>query len=517
MIPSIREKLAANPIVRSSLLIAVVTIGVRMLGYAEKIILAYYFGTGYAVDVYSIILTVILSVFLFCREIIEPAFLPRFLRAVTEQDRKGAWGLLSTVGRLIGIGTLVLSLVVCLYPSKTVHLLAPGLSVAKSALAAKMIRFAFPACIFLSLSALMSVALNALKKFVWPAGAELVFKFIIVVMLVVLGRHLGIYAMIWSILVAAVVKLVFQTVALLKAYPYYKAQVQPAILKDTWKLSWPLLIGVSFAQTGSLVDNLFASYLQEGSIAALSYAKKVVELPVLVFPYILSTVLFPYFSELANGSKKEQLNKLFSKHLTTILVIFLPLSGFFFVFSQEIVGLFFKRGAFNDYSTALTGGAVAIYAIGMIFFAIETILVVFYFSHEDTRTPVFTGIVCVMLNMCLTWFLIGKIGYLGIALALVLSKGIKVLFLLFMLKNKMAINYTSVGLHLYKLIFATGVAVTGLIAVRQMMPSYSGHSLIKQASYLIAGVLLGSATYIISLSLLKFRKSSFSLNLKFNR
>ena len=517
MIRTIKEKLIANPIARSSLIIGIVTIGVRMLGYAEKIILAYYFGTGYTVDVYNIILTVILSVFLFCREIIEPAFLPRFLRAVTEQDRKGAWNLLSAVGRLVGIGTLVLSLVVCLYPLKTVHLLAPGLSVAKSVLAAKMIRFAFPACIFLSLSALMSSALNALKRFVLPASAELVFKLIIVITLFICSRWFGIYAIIVSILIAAIVKLAFQTVALLKAYPYYKVQDRPAVLKDTWKLSWPLLIGVSVAQVGGLVDNLFASYLQEGSIAALSYAKKVVELPVLVFPYILSTVLFPYFSELANGQKREQLNKLFTKNLTTILVIFLPLSGFFFVFSQEIVGLFFKRGAFNEYSTALTGEAVAIYAIGMIFFAIETILVVFYFSHEDTRTPVFTGIACVMLNIGLTWFLMGKIGYLGIALALVLSKATKVLFLLFRLKNKMVVNYTSVGLHLYKLLFASAVAVTGMAAVRQMMPSYSGQSLIKQAFCLFAGLLLGAATYIISLGLLKFRKISFYLNLKFSR
>jgi putative peptidoglycan lipid II flippase len=513
----IAEKLAGNPIVRSSLLIGLVTIGGRMLGYGEKIILAYYFGTGYTVDVYNIILTLILSVFLFFREIIEPAFLPRFLMAVNREDRKEAWGLFAWFGRWVALGTLVLSLVICFNPMATIHFLAPGLNSARSLLAAKMIRLAFPACIFLSLSALVSVALNALKQFIWPAAAELVFKTIIIIALLLCGRFWGIYAIIISILAAAVAKLIFQSAVLLKKYPYHTTPGRPAGLKEIGKLSWPLLIGVSFAQVSGLVDNLFASYLPEGGISALSYAKKVVELPVLVFPYILSTVLFPYFSELAIGKQKQQLNGLFSKNLTIILLIFLPLSGFFFVFSREIVDLFFKRGAFNEYSTILTGGALTIYSPGMIFFAIETILVVFYFAQEDTKTPIFTGIACVVLNIGLTGFLIGRIGYLGVALALVVSKSIKVLVLLFLLRYKLQINYTAVGLQVGKLLFATSMTVILLIGAKQRMSSHLGHSPVMEAAILAGCALLGAATYSLALGLLKFRKASFYLNLKFDR
>jgi len=515
MLKAILDKLAANPIARSSLLIAGVSVVGRLLGYAEKVIVAYYFGTGYQVDVYNIILTLILSVFLFFREIAEPAFLPRFLMAVNDGDRKQAWGLFTWFARCIVLGTLTLSLVVCLRPLAVIHLVAPGLDPARTQLAAKMIRLAFPACIFLSLAALTSVALNALKRFVWPAAAELLFKLVVVIALLLCGRYFGIYAMITGVLIAAATKMIFQTAVLLKTYPPPALKGRPSGLKEIGRLSWPLLLGVSFAQLASLVDNLFASYLPEGGIAALSYAKKVVELPVLVFPYILSTILFPYFSELAIGRKKQQLNDMFSKNLTIILLAFLPLSAFFCMFSPEIVTLFFRRGAFNEYSAALTGNALMVYSIGMVFFAIETILVVFYFAQQDTKTPIFTGIGCVLLNMSLTWFLVGRLGYLGVALALVISKSVKVLLLLFLLRYKLTVNYFSAGLQLAKLLLATGLTGTILMAARQMTSPH--HSAMIRAAVLAGCAILGAAIYILALGLVKFRKTSFSLNLKFDQ
>jgi murein biosynthesis integral membrane protein MurJ len=275
-------------------------------------------------------------------------------------------------------------------------------------------------------------------------------------------------------------------------------------------------VGVSFAQVSSLVDNLFASYLPEGGIAALGYAKKVVELPVLIFPYILSTVLFPYFSELAISKRKQQLDGMFSKNITLILLVFLPLSGFFFVFAPDIVALFFRRGAFNDYSTALTGDALMVYSVGMVFFAMETILVVFYFAQEDTRTPIFTGIGCVLLNMSLTWFLVGRLGYLGVAMAFVVSKSVKVLLLLFLLRGKMTVDYAAAGLQVAKLFLATGATVTLLAGAREMLPPRFSHSPVIQAATLAGCALLGAATYVLALGLLKFRKTSFYLNLKFD-
>ena len=69
-------------------------------------------------------------------------------------------------------------------------------------------------------------------------------------------------------------------------------------------------------------------------------------------------------------------------------------------------------------------------------FAIETVLVIAYFSLSDTKTPIFTGIICVIINITITWILLQYAGYLGIAWGLVASKSLKVIVLLYLLRNK---------------------------------------------------------------------------------
>jgi putative peptidoglycan lipid II flippase len=69
-------------------------------------------------------------------------------------------------------------------------------------------------------------------------------------------------------------------------------------------------------------------------------------------------------------------------------------------------------------------------------FAIETVLVIFYFSVADTRTPVFTGIGCAIFNIALTWILVRLTGHTGIAWGLAVSKTLKVIILLHLLKYK---------------------------------------------------------------------------------
>jgi hypothetical protein len=58
--------------------------------------------------------------------------------------------------------------------------------------------------------------------------------------------------------------------------------------------------------------------------------------------------------------------------------------------------------------------------------------------------------------------------------------------------------------------------VTLLAGAREMLPPRFSHSPVIQAATLAGCALLGAATYVLALGLLKFRKTSFYLNLKFD-
>src|ERR1035437_8498706 len=87
------NKLRDNSILRSSAGLLLVTLLVKVLGYVEKLILAYFYGTSSQVDVYTTVLTIVLAVFYFFREIVEPGFLNTFLYARNNGHEKTGWDL----------------------------------------------------------------------------------------------------------------------------------------------------------------------------------------------------------------------------------------------------------------------------------------------------------------------------------------------------------------------------------------------------------------------------------------
>lgn len=426
----------SGKIIKSSAGILLITILVKVLGYAEKLILAKYYGTSYQVDAYTLVLTIVLSIFFFFREIIEPGFLNIFLDCKSNNNEQEAWGIFNKLFRWILYVTFALSVVAFFSPQGISSIFAPGFEGERLSLTYQLIRIAIPAGIFLALSTLTSITLNGLKIFVLPASGELAFKSGIIICMVFFFKEYGIIGAAFGIVLGSIGRLAVHLTKLYKKLSINKIKVEPKYTILIWQLTWPLLLGVSFSQVSVLVDNIFASYLQEGAIAALSYAKKVVELPVILFPYIISIVIFPYFTQLVVEKQNKKLIKLLGDSLKWILIVFIPVSVFFIVYSKPIIEIIFQRGAFDANSTLLTTKPFLIYSTGLVFCAIETILVIFYYSKADTKTPVFVGIGCVVISILLTWVFIQFLGYIGIALAFVIQKTLKNIVLLFLLKHK---------------------------------------------------------------------------------
>lgn len=376
------SKLKTNNILKSLAGLLIITLLIKVFGYAEKLVLANYFGTSYQVDVYTVVLTLVLSIFFFFREIIEPGFLNVFLDARRKGDEAGSWNLFNMGIRLIFSVTIIISLFSFLFPRIIATVFAPGFEGAKLFLSETLIRIAIPACIFLALSTLTSITLNGLKIFVLPASGELAFKGAMILCMVLFFKSDGIIGATIGVVIGSIARLGAHLTKLYRQISFKRINVETKYKRRIWQLTWPLLLGMGFSQASSLIDNIFASYLQEGAIAALSYAKKIVELPVIIFPYVISVVVFPYFSQLAVEKQKEKLKSILAGLFKWIIIGFLPIAAFFFVYAIPIVEIIFQRGAFNAGSTLLTSKPLMVYSVGMVFFAIETILVIFIIATQ---------------------------------------------------------------------------------------------------------------------------------------
>lgn len=423
-----------NKLFKASVGLISINLFAKVLGYGEKLLLAKYFGTGYQVDVYTVVITLIFSFFYFFREIVEPSILRIFLEKEKEENGEG-WAIFNFGIRIILGLTIIVSVLIYAFPEKTIKIFASGFEGEKFLLAISLLRKTIISCIFLSLSTLTSIILNAKKYFVFPALGDLIFKLIIILGFLLIDLENGILGIGIAIVIASLLKLGLHLGLLYKNLSFSKLNVSKDSKAQMLRLSIPLLAGVIFSQCSGIIDNNFASKLQEGAISSISYAKKIIELPIVILPYVLSIVVFPFFSEFSIKNQTEKLHKLLTDTLYFLTILFLPLALYFVFNSYEIVELIFKRGAFDQNSVILTYKPLLIYSFGLVFFAIEAILVIYYFSQADTKTPVIIGIVCVCLNIVLTWVLIKKIGYLGIPLAYVIQKGIKNIWLLILKKE----------------------------------------------------------------------------------
>lgn len=492
-------KLKTNPILRSSAGLLVITLSVKILGYAEKLVLANYFGTGYQVDVYTVVLTLALTLFFFFREIVEPGFLNVFLDAKSKGNESVAWNLFNKGLRSIFFITFLICLGAFFFPGTITAIFAPGFEGEKLFLSERLIRIMAPACIFLALSTLTGITLNGLKLFALPASGELVFKAMIIVCMVLFFKNYGIIGATIGVVVGAVARFGVHLTRLYRKISFKRIHIEGAYKHRIWQLTWPLLLGVGFSQVSSLADNIFASYLQEGAIAALSYARKIAELPVVIFPYVVSVVVFPYFSQLAIEKQKEKLKNMLADALRWICIAFLPVAAFFFVYAVPIVEIIFQRGAFNEHSTLLTSKPLTVYALGMVFFAIETILVIFYYANADTKTPVFVGMACVMLNILLTWIFIQWIDYIGIALAFVIQKTNKNLMLLYLLKHKISYDLKSVLSVLFRIITSSMVFSLLILSAKTFVFDAFNGSLTGKLGFLVLSFAAGGLIYLLIL------------------
>lgn len=416
------------------------TLLVKLAGYAEKVIVAYYWGTGIEVDIYHAVFAIITSVFLLTREIIEPGFLTTFIKLRTG-DQEKAWGFFRFLATLIFVVSGLIVLAGIAFPETVVTVFLPGFTAEKREIAVRFVQISFAAVLFYNLSALSNLALNAMKKFFYPSVGDLALKAALILAVLALADDLGIYSVAIGILAGCCLRLLIQLFQLRKylRFGLWKREHQyPTVLRHSFL---PVFIGVLCSQVLLLINNVWVSYMNDGDLAAIGYAIKLVDLPVVLISYTVSVVAYPFLAEMAANGKITERNILFRQSTSILLKIFLPLSIFFLFFGREIIETVYARGLFDDAAVTQTFQPFVIYSVAMVPMALESVFVIYFFSAGNMLIPVVTGIACSILSLLISYFLIGNLGYLAIPIGYSLSRIVKLLILLVLTRDQQFFSF----------------------------------------------------------------------------
>lgn len=440
--PEKAKGLLGSRILRATSAIMLVQIVIRGFGLIEKSILGHVFGTSILADAYAAAKQIAFYLYQIVDQVVMHSFLPVFVQRLHEEGEEKAWRLASTTINLIMLLMAITTAVGIVFAPQILPFFVPewfsNPSPMHHALVQQLIlltRVMLVAMIFLSASSFTYCLLNSYKQFALPASADLALKGTVLVFAILFAKSWGPYALALGFVFGSLAKVAVHCLGLRKHVSYYRPTLSlsdPGVKKFAL-LALPLLVGVLVSEFRQFMDLRFISHLPSGCFAALNYAKTLTDTPVGFIPFAFGIALFPFIADIAAAGDRERLRSLLMLATRMMIMIFLPLTAIILVLREPLVLLFFSH------KSMLAAEPLQIYALGMLIGALEIIVLQFYFAMSDTFWPTVIGVVIVPLHITMSYLGVfnWKIGVIAIPLALLISKGTKVVVLYALIRKRL--------------------------------------------------------------------------------
>lgn len=349
------------------------------------------------------------------------AFVPTLQYELKERGREGAFSLLSQVASWLAVVTGGLVAVAMLVFSQSRFF--PGHE-AKWYLVADLTAVLFPYLAFVCLAAAFGAALNVLGRFTEPALSPIWLNVCMIASLAGAGLlwHAGDSAIAaWlcgGVLLGGFFQMTVPAVVLMREgwRPRFDLGRSQRV-RDIAALMVPGLFGTAVYQINVYVSRLFAYSIHEGEASLFFYANRLMELPIGVFAIAVATVIYPLLSHHAAERNHAAMAGDYRRGLRLILLLNIPAAVGLAVLSSPIVRLLYERGKFTPADTATMAPLLALFALGMPFFAVTSLMTRAFYAMKDTVTPVKVATLSFIINISLGWWLKDVWGARGLVVA----------------------------------------------------------------------------------------------------
>jgi len=412
---------------RSAGVTGAATLTSRVLGLARDQVLAALFGAGNDMDAFIVAFRVPNLVRdLFAEGAMSSAFVPTFTRYLTLHGRHDAWrlgnnvlnALLLVTGGLVVIGIVFAEPLVTMYAGDYANV--PG----KLALTVRLTRVMLPFLTTVAVAAAAMGMLNSLQHYFWPALAPAMFNvativcaFALVPLMPLIGQP-RIMAIAIGALVGGLGQVATQWPSLRREGFRYQATLDSADagLKQVLMLMGPGTLGLAATQINIFVNTLLATSQGTGAVSWLTYAFRLMYLPIGLFGVSIGTAVLPAVSRHAAVDDAAGIRETLSRGLAMMFVVNVPATLGLIVLATPIVRVLFERGHFLPADTVATAAAVRWYAIGLVGYSAARIASPTFYALGRSRVPVLVSVATIGLNVVLSITFVRAMGFLGLAL-----------------------------------------------------------------------------------------------------
>lgn len=399
----------------SAFLVAAGILLSRIAGLVRERVFAHYFGNSAAADAFKAAFRIPNFLQnLFGEGVLSASFIPVYAGLLAHKNEAEARRVAGAIAAILSLVTTVIVLIGVLLTPVLIDLVAPGFEGEKRELTINLVRILFPGAGLLVLSAWCLGILNSHRRFFLSYTAPVIWNIVMIATLLIFGSRMGQFplaeALAWGSVVGSACQFGVQLPSVLKLLGGLKLSLglELASVRTIIKNFVPVFISRGVVQISAYIDNLLASLLPNGAVAALGYAQTLYTLPVSLFGMAVSAAELPAMSS-AVGSEEEiaaYLHKRLNAGLRRIAFYIVPSAMAFLALGDVVTAAIYQTGEFKRADTIFVWVVLAGSTIGLLTSTLGRLYSSTYYALRDTRTPLRYAIVRVLLTTILGYLCI---------------------------------------------------------------------------------------------------------------
>ncbi len=345
---------------------------------------------------------------------ISASFIPIFNEYLEKKGKQEAFRLSNTFITMIVLVTCIMTILGIVFAEPITWLFADGMSAQTAQICVHFLRILFPTVIFTGAAFSFVGILQSLEEFTIPAAMSIVSNAVIILYYLFLNDKFGIEGLTIAFLIGWAMQAVIQIPALYKkGYRYqFDFHFKKEGMKKIMLLMLPVMVSTWIQPINIVINTKFASHIHfEG------------------YEDAAITTIFPKMARLTTNNAQKDLGETICVTLRSMLFLLIPMMLGLMVLSEPIVKLMYERGNFDSFATQKTAQALFFFSLGMLGFGIQNILSRVFYAKQDGKTPFYSGLVSIAVNIIFCMLLVKKMNVGGLALASAISSIVSAIFL----------------------------------------------------------------------------------------
>ncbi len=382
----------------------------RIAGLIRESVFAHYFGNSDAADAFKAAFRIpnILQN-LFGEGVLSASFIPVYSKLLSEGEEDLANRVAWAVGAMLSLIVSVLVALGVLATPWLIDAIAPGFHGAKRDLTIVLVRILFPGAGLLVMSAWCLGILNSHHKFFASYTAPVAWNIAIIAALILYGArstqdHLAVVTA-WASVAGAGLQVGVQLpqTFTLAHQLHLDFERTRAALATILRNFVPVVTSRGVVQISGYIDNLLASLLPTGAVAALNYAQILYMLPVSLFGMSVAAAELPSMSRAVGdtGQVAAILRARLNSGLRQIAFLVVPSAAAFLFLGDVVAGSVFQSGHFNRSDSLYVWGVLAGSSVGMLAITMGRLYNSAFYALLDTKTPLKFAIIRVVVTLVL--------------------------------------------------------------------------------------------------------------------